>query len=1462
MKAFREQSLRPFAVSELKHNCGRRTTDASGGVSRECFGNRTFMKQAIFRLVSLIILTVGEPFFTVNGAISDNPAQQPVKTRVSVLPVDLTRVPTTEELMAAGQLGGILYPTCELQDTNRAAAARLDFGKAIDQWNQHNYTNAVELFKRHVAEFPDSPWAAEASLHEGCDATYNGRYSEAESIFTQLIADYQGNTNFGAKMMLNKATQRLALVKVEEDNFDEANQLFLELKSSPDWKQRTYAAHWLQRLSRFAAAREALVNCGAEALAYVLKKDGHETAALQVQTNIPASMRGHSMAELVRLAAKQGYEMTALHIEISDLPQLPLPAVLHISPGNSGDKGHYWVLDKVQGDHLEMFDPQSKRRFHQTTEELAEQWSGDVLVLSDGSKNLPGQEMDPSAMEEDLGGCCGAPRPPDDMGDPGGNGGDGGSGNCGGGGGGGDSFGAPRWIVDMISMNMFMTDTPMWHDSAIGPRVRISVSYNSQSSIAQYEPFGNKWTFNYGGYLIMDTSGTVIVFMPDGREDSYTPNGSGGYTPPFGIQNTLTQIAPNHFQLQFPNGTVYVYSIPTGTTSQQPFLTEIDDSYGNQLTLGYNSGVQLTTITDAQGNLFTLSYNASGLVTNVADPFGRNASFQYDESNNLTQITDMGGYWSSMTYNADAFVTSITDARGTTGFYTELPGPAGNNSNNYPPPGDTNMFACYRITVTNAVGDRAEYFYYGGCDIDGYGAISDAGAGSMDSCAGYSWYVSPRDYIPWRSQTVNNYRSEAPKTRYLPTTVDSGQRGEIGEILYPAGDYFKYAYDNATGDRTAVTDAHGYTWGYTYNPLGLPTTITDPKGTLTTLMYATNNFDLVAVSNGLGVISMTYNPQHSIVSFTDRLTNATTFSYNAYGQLTNEVDALAITNQYLYDVNSRLVNVLRAGATVDSFTYDSLGRVSTATDATGLTVTNLYDNLDRFVSMTYPDGKFDSYVYSTCCPHLIDSITDRGGQTVNFNYDALKRLTQVVDPEGGMIQYSYDANGNMTALTDPNGNVTRFAYNLDNRIVKKQYADGTAISVGYDHGGFLTNRINGRGISATYAYDQNENLLSTSYSDGTSGVSNTWDNFNRLTQVVDGIGTNVYSYNADSWLLSYEGPWPSDTITYSYDALERKTNVLAQLGQPVGYIYDALDRLTQVQTSSGNYSYSYSSASPLVETLSRSSGSYTTNAYDLLNRLTLIANDSPTGMINQFTYTYNSQDLCRSETVSNGFPVAYSTNPLVAYKYNSINQVLNSTPPAQLFAYDADGNMTRGCTPDGYVWTGNYDAENRLTSLVYTNADAVIISNAYAYAANSFLAEMKRFTNDVLCNDTRFIRTSELPLQERDASNNVSRDYVWGLGEGGGIGGLLALNQGAGSYSYFYDGKGNVVAVQDASGATVAAYGYDAFGDQMEESGTLEQPFRFSTKPYDQQTGLVYFGYRFYMPQVGRWLSSRLLKSG
>ena len=66
------------------------------------------------------------------------------------------------------------------------------------------------------------------------------------------------------------------------------------------------------------------------------------------------------------------------------------------------------------------------------------------------------------------------------------------------------------------------------------------------------------------------------------------------------------------------------------------------------------------------------------------------------------------------------------------------------------------------------------------------------------------------------------------------------------------------------------------------------------------------------------------------------------------------------------------------------------------------------------------------------------------------------------------------------------------------------------------------------------------------------------------------------------------------------------------------------------------------------------------------------------------------------------------------------------------------------------------------------------------------------------------------------------------------------------THTYFYD----------------SAYTYDAFGRTVTATGPLADtfPHRFSTKYFDPETGLYYYGYRYYSPTLMRWLTRDLIE--
>jgi RHS repeat-associated protein len=90
----------------------------------------------------------------------------------------------------------------------------------------------------------------------------------------------------------------------------------------------------------------------------------------------------------------------------------------------------------------------------------------------------------------------------------------------------------------------------------------------------------------------------------------------------------------------------------------------------------------------------------------------------------------------------------------------------------------------------------------------------------------------------------------------------------------------------------------------------------------------------------------------------------------------------------------------------------------------------------------------------------------------------------------------------------------------------------------------------------------------------------------------------------------------------------------------------------------------------------------------------------------------------------------------------------------------------------------------------------------------------------------------------------------------GGIGGILAITQDNQTGYPFADGNGNISHIHSSTDEVLASYIYDPYGNKLTQSGPWQnQPYQWSSKEHHQASGLVYYLYRFYSPELGRWLN-------
>lgn len=115
-----------------------------------------------------------------------------------------------------------------------------------------------------------------------------------------------------------------------------------------------------------------------------------------------------------------------------------------------------------------------------------------------------------------------------------------------------------------------------------------------------------------------------------------------------------------------------------------------------------------------------------------------------------------------------------------------------------------------------------------------------------------------------------------------------------------------------------------------------------------------------------------------------------------------------------------------------------------------------------------------------------------------------------------------------------------------------------------------------------------------------------------------------------------------------------------------------------------------------------------------------------------------------------------------------------------------------------------------------------------------------------------------------DESGSIQELRVLGLGHGAEIGASISIELKDEVYVPSHDYRGNIVCLADIEGNSVETMRYTAFGEatiynaQGEQISTskIGNPWRFASKRYDEESGYVYFGRRYYDPENGRWTTT------
>jgi RHS repeat-associated protein len=392
-------------------------------------------------------------------------------------------------------------------------------------------------------------------------------------------------------------------------------------------------------------------------------------------------------------------------------------------------------------------------------------------------------------------------------------------------------------------------------------------------------------------------------------------------------------------------------------------------------------------------------------------------------------------------------------------------------------------------------------------------------------------------------------------------------------------------------------------------------------------------------------------------------------------------------------------------------------------------------------------------------------------------------------------------------------------------------------------------------MRTTKVYDRLNRLLSiASTTNGASGLTlgdgYEYNAANQRTRVVLPDGSYwIYRYDTLGQVISGKRYWSDNTPV---------------AGQQFEYGFDDIGNRKSAKSGGDATGANLRSSIYTADFQNRYSSRTVPATFDVLG--TVLATNTVT--VNSVT-PYRKGEYFRQQVTAATQP-AWTSITVASPTQTSVTGNVFTPGATETYTSDADGNLTQ----DGR-WTYAWDGENRLLSMISatTVGPQQFIKFEYDWQGRRIRKQVwnsTTATNTTPALERLFVYDDWNLIGAFDSAKALKQSYTWGLDlsgsqqGAGGVGGLLwvsdrsTLNNQPSTHFAAYDGNGNLTGLINAANSTTSAtYEYSPFGELIRQSGTMAKanPFRFSTKYQDDETDLLYYGYRYYNTSTGRWPS-------
>ncbi|WP_266154517.1 RHS repeat-associated core domain-containing protein [Enterobacter sp. HSTU-ASh6] len=879
----------------------------------------------------------------------------------------------------------------------------------------------------------------------------------------------------------------------------------------------------------------------------------------------------------------------------------------------------------------------------------------------------------------------------------------------------------------------------------------------------------------------------------------------------------------------------------------------ISEPCGNDILFEWNADNTLHALTDSAGQRVVCRYDRDRIVGAWLDDEICLVSYDYDEQRQLVCVTGRGGSVRRRFSWQDGLMSAHEDANG--------------------------LLSEYRWREIDGLPRVVGFRHSGGEQLTfEYDFENGTRRATREDGAQAHWLVDDDDNVARFTdydgrQTTFVYRDGELCDVILPggamrrSTWD--KYGRMTSETDPAGRRTEYHWHRLTDRITRTVYPDGTSSQAIYDLRGRLLSETDPAGSTTAYRYPDDEENL---------------PE----SITDAIGGVVRLVWNHQGLLTQRTDC---------------------SGSVTRFTYDRFGQLVASEDAEGNITRREWSRAGLLSVVIHPDGSRESLVWNE--RGQLTGWRDPLESEVSWAYNALGLPVSLTDRIGRVRQWRYDPRGNLLRLDNGNGAEYRFTYDAVGRPLSETRPDETVRHMEWDARGFLCAlEENGRpaadgGIARRvqqFSYDDSGLLIGRTqrhaeyrYVRDLSGQITRI----RRTPTAEGVALGIesdeiaYRHDAAGRVLSESGI--NGEVGYEWDALSNLTGLTLPGEQTLAWLHYGSGHVSAIRF--GQQLVTEFTRDRLHREVRRTQGVREQfRQYDSLGRRTLQRSELSTDVTlpeqalleRLYRYTARGELSGVSDTLRGEVDYGYDAEGRLLKHY----EARQGHSRAQ-FSYDAADNLA--ANDDAVPVTDNrlqhwqalfmkydhwgnlvsrrnglyeqhyaYDAENRLVSARGTGPEGRFEARYHYDALGRRTRKIVTTTHGTT--ETRFLWQGYRLLQEQQESGLCST-YVYDPNEAWSP--LARVDhlrdQSSGEIYWFNtDLNGAPLEVTDERGAVRWSGQYGSFGEVRHQSegfsrlvnrtAMAHQPLRYAGQYADGETGLHYNLFRYYDPQVGRFI--------